>query len=217
MSTPVVPAIIPKSLEHLRETLDLVQFSKEVQIDLVDGVFVKQVSWPYEPAGMPIAIKHAASAFTLEVDLMVSEPLKAAAAWIEAGADMIVFHIETLSVEEFVAFVNKYRRISFGVSMHGDTTLDQLKEYVTYADYVQLMGIAEIGAQGQDFDETVIEKIAALRHEFPDMDIAVDGSVNMDTIKRLHDAGATRFIAGSAVVLQDNPEEAHQILLGLIN
>jgi ribulose-phosphate 3-epimerase len=154
--------------------------------------------------------------FTLEVDLMVADPLRAAEEWIAAGADMLVFHIETIPLQSFVRFAER-TNVSLGVSCHGKTPLDELMEYIPFADYVQLMGIAEIGAQGQPFDEAVLTKIQALKVAYPDLSITIDGSVNAGTIARLRDAGADRFITGSAVVLQPDPAAAHAALSALIN
>ena len=84
-------------------------------------------------------------------------------------------------------------------------------------DCIQLMGIAEIGAQGQPFDESVIEKIQTVKQRFPHKPITIDGSVNADTIVRLKEAGADRFIVGSAITLQEDPYAAHQSLHMLIN
>jgi pentose-5-phosphate-3-epimerase len=92
-----------------------------------------------------------------------------------------------------------------------------LAAYADYADYIQLMGIHTIGAQGLPFDETVLEKIATLKAEFPQLPITVDGSVNAETIVRLKKAGADRFICGSAIVQQADPEAAHAALAALIN
>lgn len=216
MSIPVVPAIIPKSVAHVREIISAVDFSREVQIDLVDGNFAPTTSWPYDPSGDPMDLKHELDRFTLEIDLMVSEPVKAATAWLEAGADMLIFHIESLSLEAFKNFAESCH-CTVGVAGHGDTTAEQVAEYAEYADYIQLMGIREIGAQGQPFDETVLGKVEILRRQFPEKVIAVDGSVNEHTIQKLKKAGVTRMIVGSAIVLQDDPVAAHKKLSALIN
>jgi ribulose-phosphate 3-epimerase len=214
--SPIVPAIIPVSQDEVLKFSELLSFSRELHLDLVDGSFVKAVSWPYEPAGDPLSVKPQLDAYTLEVDLMVVDPISAATEWIKAGADMLVFHIETLGLENFKAFADD-TNVSVGVSAHGSTTLDKLSEYIEYADYIQLMGIYEIGAQSLPFDELVIGKIIELKRRFPNKSITIDGSVNANTIARLREAGADRFICGSAISLQPDPEAAHATLSSLIN
>jgi ribulose-phosphate 3-epimerase len=213
---PIVPAVIPKSREEVLSFAEKLCFSREFHLDLVDGKFVTAVSWPYDPTGAALSVKPQLDKYTLEVDLMVENPLTAAAEWVVAGADMLVFHVETLSLDEFRSFADK-TVLSVGISAHGDTSLETLISYAEYADYIQLMGIYKIGAQGLPFDETVLDKLVALKNRFPNLPITVDGSVNADTIVRLKKAGADRFICGSAIVKQDNPEAAHAVLSALIN
>lgn len=213
---PIVPALIPQSLEHAKETISKLNFSREIQLDLVDGVFAPTTSWPYDPVGDPMALKPLLDQFTLEVDLMVSQPLDAAEAWLRAGADMLVFHVESIPLDDFKWFA-EHCRCTVGVAAHGDTTVEAVSEYAAYADYIQLMGIREIGAQGQPFDNTVLNRITSLHATFPDLLIAVDGSVNDETIVSLKQAGATRMIVGSAIVKQPDPAAAHAQLSALIN
>ena len=214
---PIVPAVIPKSREDVERYAEWLSFSPEFHLDLVDGKFVSTISWPYEPHGEAISVKPLLDVYTLEVDLMVMDPLAVAEAWVQAGADMLVFHVETISLSDFGKFADTHDKISVGVSAHGETSLETLKEYCQVADYIQLMGIREIGAQGLPFDETVLEKITHLKEQFPDKPITVDGSVNKDTITRLVTAGADRFVCGSAIVGQSNPATAHRELSELIN
>ncbi|MEY3783752.1 MAG: hypothetical protein RLZZ230_74 [Candidatus Parcubacteria bacterium] len=212
----IVPAVIPKSQAEVFEMATALHFSREFHLDIVDGIFVPTSSWPYEPLGEPMAVKPVLDAYTLEVDLMVAEPIAAATRWVAAGADMLVFHVETISLEVFKTFVEQ-TVASIGVSCSGETPIETLLEYAQYADYVQLMGIHQIGYQGQPFDEAVFEKIATVKNKFPALSITIDGSVNASTIKRLKKAGADRFICGSEIVKQINPEAAHEALMALIN
>lgn len=216
MSIPVVPALIPQSLEHAKAEISRVGFSNEIQVDLVDGVFAPTTSWPYEPVGDPMDLKYLLDKFTLEVDLMVQQPIAAALAWLEAGADMLIFHVESLELEAFKNFVQTCN-CTVGVAAHGDTTVETIAAYAAYADYIQLMGIREIGAQGQPFDETVLDRITALRRQFPDKVMSVDGSVNLQTIEQLKAVGVNRMVVGSGIFGQTDAERAHQELSQLIN
>ncbi len=212
----IVPAVISRSESEVRSYAKSLSFSREFHLDVVDGNFVPNTSWPYEPEGAPEVVRDVLDRYTLEVDLMVEKPLVAAAEWIRAGADMLVFHMETVELADFTAFT-KETSVSVGVSGHGATTMADLFPYIEVADYIQLMGIYEIGAQGQPLDEAVFEKIAAVKKRFPKKCITIDGSVNKDTIVRLKEAGANRFICGSAIVKQPDPELAHKALRTLIN
>lgn len=212
----IVPAVIPASAEQVRETCNQLSFSSEYHLDIVDGVFVPAVSWPVQPVGAPAEVRMYTDRFTLEVDLMVANPVPMAEAWEAAGADMVVFHIETISVEELAVFAQQ-SRLSVGVSLHGETPLGALPPYLAHADYVQLMGIKTIGAQGLPFNESVLEAISWVRSEYPECMISVDGSMNRDTIPRVQAAGAQRIICGSAIVGQADPVAAYQSLKRVVD
>lgn len=212
---PIVPALIPTSENDAKEILTRLQFSPEVHLDVVDGKFTPHASWPYDPEGQIVAIRHLSDTYTLEVDLMVQEPLTAAVDWIAAGADMLVFHCETISLENFKKFT-KFTHVSVGISCHGNTPIETVLEYAEYADYVQLMGIKEIGAQGQPFNREVLDAIQQIKDAYPEKLVSVDGSVNVDTIEAVAKAGADRLIVGSAITLESNPEAAHRTLSLLI-
>ncbi len=211
----LVPAFIPKNEKEAVEMAQKLSFAAELQIDLVDGRFAPNTSWPIAPEGDPLAVKSYLDKYTLEIDLMVEQPIEKAKEWEQAGADMLVFHVETITLESLVDYT-ECSQASIGVSAHGDTSLEKLESYIQEVDYVQLMGIREIGFQGQVFDETVLDKIKYLRQKYPNLSIGVDGSVNPDTVVKIKEAGADRFVCGSAIVRQSNPEQAYNNLLSLI-
>ncbi len=215
-SLPIVPALIPVGESEVREFALVVEFAREIQIDVVDGIFVPTTSWPYEPNGEPKHVRQYTDRYTLEVDLMVQEPLAAAEDWLDAGVDMLVFHCESLSLEQFKKFKNTHN-VSVGAAYHGGTTYEYFAPYAALADYVQLMGVRTIGAQGQNFDDKILKRIKQVKADFPEKMISVDGSVNENTIERLKEVGATRFVSGSAILAADNPAKAFSQLTELVS
>jgi ribulose-phosphate 3-epimerase len=212
---PIVPAIIPLSDADLLTQLERLSWSPEVHVDVVDGKFTPQTSWPCHPKGDPYALKEHLDRFTLEVDLMVENPLPAAVDWMTAGADILVFHVETIDLDNFKKFI-EYTHITVSIACHGDTPIETLLEYAQFAEAIQLMGIRQIGAQGQPFDESVLHTIKTVKTAYPDKPITVDGSVNADTLSQLVAAGADRVIVGSAITLQTEPYAAYESLVALI-
>lgn len=214
ISSPIIPAIIPQSFDNLVLQVEKIKGLPEVHVDVVDGVFVPTVSWPYDPIGDVVQALALLSQFSLEVDLMVTKPLPAARAWLKAGADQLVFHVETISVEAFAEFTNDCP-VSVGISCNNNTPLAVLYEYLPHADYVQCMGIATIGSQGQPFDESVIARLVEIRAQYPHLALAIDGSINEATIPKLTQLGLSRFIVGSAVIKAEHPKEAYAKLTKL--
>jgi ribulose-phosphate 3-epimerase len=211
MSIPIVPAFIPQSREDVIAACAALSFSHELHLDVVDGEFVPFVSWPYAPLGEPYDVKSYTDSFTLEVDLMVSHPFKAARAWEAAGADMLVFHVETIDLHSLIDFV-AHTNTSVGLSFHGDTSIETLLPYLSHIDYVQIMGIKHIGQQGQPFEDSVFKSIEYINQQAPTLPISVDGSVNEHTITSLCKAGVDRLIVGSAITKQSDPKGAYNAL-----
>jgi len=230
MSTEIIPAIMPTSFEDLRVKAEKVSaFVGLAQIDIMDGVFVASKSWPYTEGGVekePHFVQLAKQEEGLpewedldyEIDFMIAEPEKHIDEWLPLGASRLIFHIE--SVKDIEAFfghdifklearsIGSHKVIELGLALNPDTPLEAILPHIFKIDFVQCMGIAKIGYQGQPFDERVLTQIHALRLKFPDMPISVDGGVNMETAHDLKGAGATRLVSGSAVFGAEDVEGA---------
>lgn len=213
----IIPAIIPKSLTHLQESLAVVTFAKNIQIDVVDGQFVENISWPYAPEGNVSEASELINQYDVEVDLMVENPVKAAKDWIAAGAKALVFHIEGVSNIDEVLDLHKNESFNLGLSLNNDTPLENIYPFIDQIDFVQVMGIAKIGSQGQPFDARVLERIASLRALYKDLTISVDGGVNEENILELKKAGANNFVVGSTIMNATDPKDSYEQLLKIIS
>ncbi len=214
--TEIIPAIMPESFEDLRSKMgkvrDLVSL---VQIDVMDGVFVPPITWPYrskdidefedvinERKDMP-HLKE----LEFEVDMMVGGQEEEAERWIRAGAKRIIGHIEAMDdAERFIKVTrdasvpkDSFLSTEIGLALGLETSLDVLTPHIPDIDFVQLMGIARIGYQGEEFDERVLERVSSLRKSFPELVISVDGGVDEDSAPLLSRAGANRLVSGSAI------------------
>jgi ribulose-phosphate 3-epimerase len=214
LSSPIIPAIIPDSATAVAQFLRSLPGVPELHLDVVDGVFVPFTSWPYTPEGNPSEVLTVFEAVSLEVDLMVTSPLSAARAWVAAGADMLVFHIETISPEALGQFAEE-TAVTIGVAANNDTPAERLLPYLKIADYVQVMGISAIGTQGQSFDERAIARITWLRTHDATLVISIDGSVNVETLPMLLPYCLERYIVGSAISRADEPKRVYAALSAL--
>ncbi len=212
----IVPAVIPQSFEHIDEALTLVSgLTREVQIDIVDGHFVPFTSWPYRGGGSVMLLSKYTKEFVIEVDLMQSEPEKALPLYVDAGVKKVVVHLESVKDLKAILAHHATHHYELGFSIRNDTPLTVLTHVIESADYVQLMGIRQIGSQGQPFDTEVLTRIKILRESYPDLLISIDGSVNEETLPQLRASGANRFISGSAIFGAPNPREAYEKLVAL--
>ncbi|MBI5400535.1 MAG: hypothetical protein HZB12_00240 [Candidatus Yonathbacteria bacterium] len=215
----IIPAIMPKDYEHLDEMISLfVGVVPLVQLDIMDGKFVPARTWPYprgahfdaittEEEGMPRW-----EDINFEVDLMIENPELAVTKWVSAGASRIIVHVESMKndMQDFEKIREAVPQglIELGLAINTTTPLSKIDPYLDRIDFVQCMGIARIGFQGEAFDERVLDHVRVLRATHPDLPISIDGSVNFETAKRLVDAGATRLVSGSAILEADDFTQA---------
>lgn len=214
----IIPAIIPTSLSHLKASLEVLPFAPRVQIDIVDGEFAAPASWPYDPAGSVMEVSDVLTHHKVMVDIMAGEVLAAASAWLEAGASELVLHLETITPETFKAVVALKQTYSFALYIAGDDelTTEAYLPYIDQCDGVQLMGIDEVGQQGQSFSTRVVENVTQWRAAYPALPIVIDGSVNKSTLPALKQAGATDFVVGSAIDTASDKAAAYAALLEIV-
>ena len=207
----IIPAIMPKDYEHLDEMTSLfVGVVPMVQLDIMDGKFVPARTWPYpkdahfdaivaEEEGMPRW-----EDINFEVDLMVSDTESVVSKWVSAGASRIIVHVESMVDFEKIRASVPTGLIELGLAINTTTPVEAIEPYLDRIDFIQCMGIAKIGFQGQPFDEHVLENVRKIRKAHPELPISIDGSVNFDTARSLVDAGATRLVSGSAILEADD-------------
>jgi ribulose-phosphate 3-epimerase len=210
--TEIIPAIMPETIEELESAVALVRgTAKWVQVDVMDGKFVPERSWPFpnfETETTPFLHEEKGLPFwedvSYEFDLMIREPEKFVEKFVGIGGARIIIHYESAEKEKVWEAARKVQAMvtEVGIAIDSTTPNEVLSEFLADerpVDFVQFMGIAKIGYQGQPFDERVIGKIKALRAKYSDIIISVDGSVNFETAPLLIKAGANRLAAGSAV------------------
>lgn len=215
MSVQVIPAIIPKDFAELEEKILMVKsIVPYVQIDIMDGKYTPEPSWPYKKKDVNFEeIQNQTKGLPgwedvdFEVDLMVEEPENLIDEWVMAGATRIIVHLD--STEKLGDIIKKLQgRVEIGVALGINTPLSKIEPFAYSIDFIQCMGIERIGFQGQPFDERVLLKIQELKLKYPAKPISVDGGVNMETAPRLVHAGVDRLVAGSAVYNSENYVEA---------
>lgn len=205
----IVPAIIGKNIKEIAEKVNAVSGSvKWVQIDVMDGVFAPTRSWPYTEGDVSELSQIDAirkDDLKVEIHLMVKEPEKVVAKYVEYGADRIVFHFEaTEKYDEIIKFLEG-EEVEVAVAFNYDTPSCAVDEFIGDVDGVQFMSIKEIGSYGQEFQEKVFEKIMDTKEKYPGLPLAVDGGVNLNNGKRLLEVGVEDLVVGSAIFRAEDP------------
>ena len=218
----IVPAVIPESKEQLLRSLSLFHtFTDEIQIDIVDGVFVPAKSWPLTESDAEGNLEEmldgiALPGMKIELDLMIKDPERVLTEWLTIVPTRVVVHVEsTNNLPEIFAHKMMHGYV-LGLSCNNDTDISVLDTFPRGSfDYVQLMGIKDIGVQGQPFDERVLTRIKEIKAAHPSLEVSIDGSVNETTLPLLKEAGADRFVVGSAILSAESPEAMYNNLVAL--
>lgn len=184
-----------------------------VHIDVMDGVFVPNISF-----GFPVlkAIRKATSKF-LDVHLMIVEPEKYVERFVEAGSDLVTFHLE--ATHDPAGCIDRIRRAGarVGISIKPATPVEALREWLPKVDLVLVMSV-EPGFGGQSFIEGSIDKIRELRALCRELGldtvIEVDGGISARNAHEVFEAGAEVLVAGSAVFKAADPEAEIRRILG---
>jgi ribulose-phosphate 3-epimerase len=215
----IIPAILPKTFVELELGLGIIQEDGgTVQIDVVDGVFAKPASWPFGARdsfdafasgdeGLPFW-----GQFDFQFDVMVEHPEHDVERFVGAGVASIVVHAKSAGALEAVRMLQQCRGrelapVEVGVALLPGAGIEELRPFEGLYDFVQVMGIAKVGAQGHTFDERAVTLVQELRNAYPLLCIQVDGGVTLETIPALALAGAQRLVAGHAIFQALDPVE----------
>lgn len=185
-----------------------------LHLDVMDGVFVPNISF-----GFPV-LKYVAKLCKkpLDVHLMIVEPQKFIPEVKALGAFMMNVHYEACTHLHRVIGQIHEAGMQAGVTLNPSTPVSVLEDIIADVDMVLLMSVNP-GFGGQKFIENTIEKVKRLRRMIDESGshalIEIDGGVNMETGRRLREAGADVLVAGSAVFAAPDPLKAASDLASL--
>lgn len=208
MQTLISPSLLAADFMNLKADIDMVNNSDAdwFHLDIMDGVFVPNISY-----GLPLVSQISKIAKKpLDVHLMIVDPDRYIEAFKKAGSDILTVHYEACThLHRTVQNIHSHD-MKAGVSLNPHTPVAVLEDIIQDLDVVLLMSVNP-GFGGQSFIENTyakIEKLKALIAEKnADVIIEIDGGVNMETGKKLVEAGADALVAGSFVFNSDKPTD----------
>ena len=203
----IAPSLLAADFSHLAQDLEMINHSEAdwLHLDIMDGVFVPNISF-----GFPV-LKHVARLCTkpLDVHLMIVQPEKFIPEVKALGAMIMNVHYEACTHLHRVVSAIHEAGMKAGVTLNPSTPVCLLKDIIRDVDMVLLMSVNP-GFGGQKFIEHTIEKVKELRTLIESTGskalIEVDGGVNLETGKRLVEAGADVLVAGNTVFKADDRE-----------
>ncbi len=211
----VAPSILSSDFSHLAEEIQTIQSAGAdmVHIDVMDGSFVPNIT-----IGSPV-VKSLRNTTNLDFDvhLMIEHPETQIDAFVDAGADIVTFHVEATRHAHRVIQQIKSRGVRAGIAVNPGTSLAMIEEVLGDVDMVLVMTVSP-GFGGQRFIDSQLDKVHMLYHTIEDMgyecDIEVDGGINAKTSELVREAGANILVAGSAVYGADDIQAAIDSIRG---
>lgn len=210
----VAPSILSANFNYLLAEVKSVSSAEFLHIDVMDGHFVPNISigaLVYKNLKTEIDM-------VMDVHLMISDPVKYAKDFVEAGADYLTFHYE--AVDDVLGTIKyiKSLGVKVGISIKPNTKVEVLDEYLNELDLILIMSV-EPGFGGQKFMPSSIDKIAYLKKQRDINDylylIEVDGGINLETAKMTVAAGVDILVAGTSIYKSENRDKAIKELMDL--
>lgn len=210
----VIPTILVEKFKEVKKRIETVEdYVNWVQLDIMDGVFVNNKTWPYTESGKNELkkLKELETKVKLEAHLMVYKPEEVIDDWLEV-VDRVIIHFESRianqnqGIRKMIDKAHKKNK-QIGLALNPETDTTAAIPFLNHLDLVLIMTV-QPGKGGQKFKEWTLGKIKHLREIWPNGNIEVDGGINSETVKRAVEAGANLICSGTYIFKNKNPKEA---------
>ena len=177
-------------------------------IDVMDGNFVEKNTYA-KMLGYAEYIKRISN-LPQDVHLMVKDVRTAVDDFLAVEPNIITFHYEACKDREEVHKMIKYikdNHCKVGLAIKPNTKVEEIYEFLSYIHTCLIMTV-EPGKGGQKLIESTVEKVRELKKYITEnnieIDIEVDGGINLRTAPEVKDAGANILVSGSAILMANN-------------
>lgn len=196
----LAPSILTADFADLKEEVKKVEENGAtyLHLDVMDGHFVPNMSF-----GAPIVKSiRKITDMTLDVHLMITNPLSYVKSFSDAGADIINFHYECSdNIDEVINEILKNGKKA-GITVKPDTDIESIYKYLDRISMVLIMSVYP-GFGGQKFMPDMLEKVTKLKDyclkNNLDIEIEIDGGANMTNVEDIIKSGVNVIVVGSEI------------------
>ena len=199
------PSILSADFARLGEEIATVEAAGAdwIHIDVMDGHFVPNITM----GPFIVATCRRITKLPLDVHLMIETPERYIEAFAKAGASGLTVHVETCP--DIVGTLRQIKSLGCraGAVLNPETPVGAIQQALREADLILVMSVHP-GYSGQSFMPETIAKVSEIRKKLDALRssawLEVDGGIDLETLPKMKEAGATAFVAATAVF--KNPE-----------
>ena len=202
----IAPSILSADFSKLASEIERVEAAGagQLHLDVMDGHYVPNLTF----GPMIVEAVRRTTTLPLDVHLMIEHAERFVESYVDAGADMVAVHPETLYHPHLTLTSIRKRGKKAGIALNPGTSLSAIKDLLPIVDYAIIMSVNP-GWGGQKFIEGSFERARRLRQLAVDagtsLSIEIDGGMNAERVPQAAAAGIDVVIAGAAVFKADDP------------
>jgi len=205
----IIPTIFAKNKKQFQDRFQkLLPISKNLQIDIMDGKFVRAKSISISQ------ILKLPKTHNFEAHLMTEYPQKRIPKIKRLGFKKFIFHYSAVKKPEQVIQRAKNHKLAVWIAINPKTPVEKIIPLLPMLDGVLFMGVVP-GHENQSFIPSVLKKIKTLRKISPKTKTQVDGGATPKIVKKLAKLGVTYVNSGSYISSSENPKQAYKKLSAL--